>query len=75
MKRRAFLGSAVGAAVAPTLALAHGPTRQKVTVEAEVAANPEEVWAVVGDFQDMSWHPAVFSTEGENGSQTTRPAG
>ncbi len=69
MKRRAFLGSAVGAAVAPTLALAHGPTRQKVTLEAGVAASPDEVWALIGDFQDMSWHPAVFSTEGENGNQ------
>ena len=69
MKRRAFLGSAAGIVLAPTLAFAHGPTRQKVTLQAEVAASPEEVWAVIGNFQDMNWHPAVHSTEGENGNE------
>ena len=44
-------------AVAPLAAEAHGPTRQKVTETVEIAAPPEKVWAVVGDFQDMSWHP------------------
>lgn len=53
----------------PTLALAHGPTRQKVTLSVDVAAAPEAVWAVIGNFQDMSWHPAVFSTTGENGNE------
>ena len=48
--------------------MAHGPTRQKVTLTAEVAADPAEVWAAIGNFQDMSWHPAVFSTTGENGN-------
>lgn len=55
-------------AMLPGLAFAHGPTRQKVTVTAEIAASPEEVWAVIGNFQDMSWHPAVFSTTGEGGN-------
>lgn len=49
----------------PAMALAHGPSRQKVTVTKEINATPEEVWAVVGDFYDMSWHPAVFATEGD----------
>ncbi|MDT8858107.1 SRPBCC family protein [Paracoccaceae bacterium Fryx2] len=53
----------------PTLALAHGPTRQKVTLSVDVTAPPEAVWAVIGNFQDMSWHPAVFSTTGVNGNQ------
>ena len=47
---------------------AHGPTRQKVTVKTTVAAAPAEVWAAIGNFQDMSWHPAVHATEGENGN-------
>jgi len=68
MKRRTLL-VAVIAALMPGLALAHGPTRQKVTVTTEVAAEPAEVWAAIGNFQDMSWHPAVHSSTGENGSE------
>lgn len=67
MKRRTLL-IAGAAALIPAMALAHGPTRQKVTVTAEVAAEPAEVWAVIGDFQDMSWHPAVVSSTGQGGN-------
>lgn len=52
----------------PAMALAHGPSRQKVTETIAVAASPEEVWARIGDFQDMSWHPAVAKTTGEGGN-------
>ncbi len=69
MKRRHVLTLAFGLTVLPGLALAHGPTRQKITETAEVAAEPAEVWAAIGDFQDMSWHPAVHSTVGENGNE------
>jgi carbon monoxide dehydrogenase subunit G len=68
MNRRTALIAGL-ALLAPAMALAHGPTRQKVTVTTEVAAPPEDVWAAIGDFQDMSWHPAVFSTEGEGGNE------
>lgn len=47
---------------------AHGPTRKKVVVSKEISAPPEKVWALVHDFQDMSWHPAVTRTEGEGGN-------
>lgn len=60
------LGLAV--ATAPIVAEAHGPTRQKVTITREVAASPEKVWERIGNFQDMSWHPAVHSTEGDGGN-------
>lgn len=50
--------------LAPTLTLAHGPTRQKVTETIEINAPAEKVWAVIGNFQDMSWHPAFTKTEG-----------
>ena len=58
----------------PALAFAHGPTRQKVTLTAEIGAEPADVWAVVGNFQDMSWHPAVNSStgEGDNAIDATR---
>lgn len=67
MRRRLFL-AATAAILAPGMALAHGPTRQKVTLTAEVAAAPEEVWAAIGNFDDMSWHPAVFATAGDGGN-------
>ncbi|MBC7142000.1 MAG: SRPBCC family protein [Rhodobacteraceae bacterium] len=53
----------------PGLALAHGPSRQKLTLSVDVAAAPADVWAVIGNFQDMSWHPAVFSSTGEGGNE------
>ena len=52
----------------PGIALAHGPTRQKLTLAVDVAAAPDAVWTVIGNFQDMSWHPAIFSTKGEGGN-------
>ncbi|WP_372571800.1 SRPBCC family protein [Ruegeria jejuensis] len=68
MKRRTFL-AATGLALIPATSWAHGPTRQKVTLTTEVAASPEEVWEVIGNFQDMSWHPAVFATSGEGDNE------
>jgi len=67
MIRRSFL-AAVAVALIPGLAIAHGPTRQKVTLTTEVAAAPAEVWAAIGDFQNMSWHPAVHASTGANGN-------
>ncbi len=49
---------------APLAALAHGPSRQKVAMTVEIAADPAKVWAVIGKFGDMSWHPAIAKTEG-----------
>lgn len=69
MQRRLFMMAAATALALPSLALAHGPTRQKVTVTAEVAASPEEVWEVIGNFQDLTWHPAVVSQTGEGGNE------
>jgi hypothetical protein len=49
-------------------AQAHGPTRQKVTITETIPASPSDVWALVGSFQDMSWHPAVHGSSGEGGN-------
>lgn len=60
MKRRHLLigaGFALIGGAAP--ALAHGPSRQKVTETVLLPASPDEVWAVVGDFGDLSWFPMV----------------
>jgi len=47
---------------------AHGPTRQKVTETVEIKTTVAKVWAAIGNFQDMSWHPAVGATEGSGGN-------
>ena len=55
-------------------AWAHGPTRQKVRESIEIDAPQAKVWAVIGNFQDMSWLAGVAKTEGEKGNEigTTR---
>lgn len=52
----------------PFAATAHGPTRQKVVETVEINAPADKVWEVVGNFQDMSWHPAFVKTEGKDGN-------
>lgn len=63
------IGFALLGAMVPATVLAHGPTRQKITLSTEVPAAPEEVWSVIGNFQDMGWHPAVAVTEGQGGNE------
>ncbi len=58
------------------LALAHGPTRQKVIEAINIKASPDAVWAKLKDFNGMTaWHPAVVksaATDGNNvGSERT----
>lgn len=45
-------------------ALAHGPTPQTWTETIEIAASPAQVWAIVKDFADLGWHPAVVASKG-----------
>jgi hypothetical protein len=61
------LGLVVVGAASPVVA--HGPSRQKVTEKVEIPAPAAKVWAVIGKFQDMSWHPAVEKTEGSGGNE------
>ncbi|WP_040489977.1 SRPBCC family protein [Fulvimarina pelagi] len=67
MSRR-LLSIAAACVVIPSLAFAHGPTRQKTSESIEINAAPEQVWAVLGDFADMSWHPRVESVEASDGN-------
>ena len=62
----AALALAVGL-VAP--AEAHGPTRQKVVETIEINAPAAKVWAIISNFQDMSWHPAIEKQTGEGGNE------
>jgi hypothetical protein len=66
---RAFALAFALAILLPVAAIAHGPTRQKVTETVEINASPEKVWEVVGNFQDMSWHPAVAKLEGNGANE------
>jgi hypothetical protein len=67
LKRLALAVALVG--LVPLVAQAHGPSRQKVTETIEINAPVDKVWAVIGNFQDMSWHPAVAKTEGTGGNE------
>lgn len=42
---------------------AHGPPRLKLELHQKLDASPDEVWAVIGSFGDMGWHPAVARLE------------
>ena len=66
MNRRILLGTAAALLASP--ALGHGPSRQKVTETIEINAPPEKVWAVIGNFGDMSWLPVVEKTEASDGN-------
>lgn len=61
--------SVVALAAQPIPADAHGPSRQKVTKSIEINAPADKVWKIVGNFQDMNWHPAVEKTEGTGGNE------
>lgn len=65
---RAAVLSLAALALVPSVALAHGPSRQKVTETVEINAPADKVWATIGNFQDMSWHPAFAKTEGSGGN-------
>lgn len=56
------LAAAAMLAFAPG-AFAHGPSRLKAEQSVVLDATPDEVWQVIGKFDDMSWHPAVARTE------------
>ena len=65
-KRLALAGSL---AVLPAVALAHGPSRQKIVETVDIDAPCAKVWAKIGNFQDMSWLPPVAKTEGQGGNE------
>jgi Polyketide cyclase / dehydrase and lipid transport len=66
---RALAFGLAALALIPAAASAHGPSRQKVTETVEINASPDKVWKVIGNFQDMSWHPAIAKTEGTGGNE------
>lgn len=50
-------------------ALAHGPTRQKVTETVTIDAPAEKVWGIVKNFDALKdWHPAVAESPADKGN-------
>lgn len=62
-------GFAVALLAIAQLALAHGPSRLKVTETVTINAEPGKIWAKLGDFNGMpGWHPAVSESKATDGS-------
>jgi hypothetical protein len=66
--KSALVGAALALSALSGAAWAHGPTRQKTTQTVDINAPADKVWAVIGNFQDMSWVPAVKATTGTGGN-------
>jgi hypothetical protein len=60
---------ALTAFIIPSLAIAHGPSRKKEITTIEINAPVEKVWALIGNYGDMSWNPAVAKTEATGGNE------
>ena len=52
-----------------TIISAHGPVRGKMTATVDIEASPAEVWEVIKNFDDMSWHPSIKKTEATGGNE------
>ena len=51
-------------------AWAHGPTRQKVVESVEIARPPEQIWALVKDFDAIAkWLPGVVASPADHGNE------
>ena len=51
------------------VASAHGPVRQDADEEITINAPAEKVWAIIKNYDDMSWLPVVFTTSAEGGNK------
>ncbi len=55
--------------LASSVALAHGPTRQKVVEKITIDAPADAVWAQLKDFDALAkWHPAVEASPADKGN-------
>ncbi|WP_374089691.1 SRPBCC family protein [Methylomicrobium lacus] len=52
-----------------SVAVAHGPVRQKAEEEIVINAPAEKVWGIIKDFGDMSWHPLISSVTNQEGNK------
>ncbi len=67
MKKIALLIPAVMFLFSAT-ASAHGPVRQKLERDIEINAPAAKVWAIIKNYDDMSWLPGVKSVAAKGGN-------
>ncbi len=73
--RKLILAIAASLAMVAGAAFAHGPSRLKTEQTVLLDAPPAEVWAVIGNFGDMSWFPGagtITATGEEKGATRVR---
>lgn len=51
------------------ISFAHGPVRGKMTAKVVIDASADKVWGVIKNFDDMSWHPGIKSSEAKGGNK------
>ena len=69
ISRRRLVATLAATAALVRQAQAHGPTRQKVTQTVDVARTPDQIWAIVGDFDSIArWHPLIASSPADHGN-------
>lgn len=61
MKKSLFASASVALSLAASSAFAVGPL--SVEERVELKAPPAKVWAIVGNFGSLGWHPAVKTTQ------------
>lgn len=57
-----------GLSLVTAVAFAHGPVRQKTQESIKINAPADKVWAIIQNYDDMSWHPGVASVAGKGGN-------
>lgn len=57
-----------GLALFAGMAEAHGPSRQKTAQEVRLNATPDEVWAMIGNFNDLNWYPGIVAVDAPGGN-------
>lgn len=66
--RKFLMALTASLALVAGIAEAHGPSRQKTSQEVTLNATPEEVWAVIGNFNDLGWYPGVAAVAAPSGN-------
>jgi carbon monoxide dehydrogenase subunit G len=51
------------------VASAHGPVRQKTEEQITINAPADKVWAIIKNYDDMSWHLDIVNTTSEGGNK------
>lgn len=67
MKKNSFLISLVLIFFTAVVS-AHGPVRGKMTATISINASAQQVWEVISNYNDMSWHPTISNVDANNGN-------